>query len=75
MSTTEIRKDFGAELRAKRISMRLKYREAAAKGHLSISMVRFLEMGKIERPSVATIRGMHQIYGIRKKLIEKIYFG
>ncbi len=75
MDANKLRKQFGAELRARRRAMKLKYREAAQKGNLSIAMIRFLEIGKIEKPSIGTIRGMHEIYGIPKKQIERVYFG
>ncbi len=75
MTSAEGRKLFGQELRLKRIAMNLKYREAAAKGGISMAMIHAIETGSIEKPSVATIRGIQTIYLISRRRIERVYFG
>ncbi len=75
MSSAERREEFGRRLRKLRQAMNLKYREAAEKGHISIALVAAIETGKIQKPGINTIRGLHAIYDIPIKQIEKVYYG
>jgi transcriptional regulator with XRE-family HTH domain len=75
MSSEERRKAFGKRLRKLRQAMNMKYREAAERGDISIAMVAAIEIGKIQKPGINTIRGIHAIYKLPVKQIEAIYYG
>jgi transcriptional regulator with XRE-family HTH domain len=69
-------KQFGEKIRKIRKRKKMKYREvAAAMGGVSLSTVRFIEIGRIRRPSWKVVKGLRDAFQISEKKIEQVFFG